>query len=79
MSTDGGELTSLCNEASGLLAQEYSSDIVHLADEIYGFAADRGLELRLELHRKYAKYTSIQEEVFWSRWQLVDTLALLKH
>ena len=78
LSMDADELTSLCIEATSLLNQEYSSDVVHLADEIYGFAADRGLELRVKLHRQYSKYASLQKEVFWSRWQLVDTLALLK-
>ena len=78
LSMDADDLTSLCNEATRLLEQDYSSDVVHLADEIYGFAADRGLALRVELHRKYSKYASAPKEVFWSRWQLVDTLALLK-
>lgn len=73
------QLTSLCDEVTKLLEQEYSFQAVHLADEIYGFAGDRGLELRVQLHRQYSKCDASNEEIFWSRWQLVDTLALLKH
>lgn len=75
---DSDRVMNLCHDVEVLLDQDDSPQAVHLADKIYGFAGERGLEKRVQLHRMYSRRAPNSDEEFWSWWHLVDTLAVLK-
>ncbi|MGM0835141.1 MAG: hypothetical protein ACQEV7_03225 [Bacillota bacterium] len=72
-------------EAFELVQQEvvqtnYSIVSVRLAHEIYGYLGDKGIQLRVDMMRKYLEESDSESltDCFWAKWELVDNLALLK-
>ncbi|MBM7619344.1 tetratricopeptide (TPR) repeat protein [Bacillus tianshenii] len=63
-----------------IVQSNYSIDAVRLGHEIYGYLGDRGLQMRVDLTRRYLKKGSIESlnDLFWANWEMVDNLALLK-
>src|SRR5690625_2219051 len=63
-----------------ILASNYSLESVRLAHAIYGYLGDEGLNERVELMRNYLqlRLNASKEDKFWSKWELIDNLALLK-
>ena len=66
------------NQVEEALDGEITPELVHLADKIYTYMGKLGLEKRILLHRRYIGVAPDNTERFWSHWQLVDTLALLR-
>lgn len=63
-----------------LIDSNYSIESVRLADKIFGYLGDKGLNERIEVMKKYLNTDSQKslEDQFWANWELVDNLALLK-
>ena len=70
-------LTEACNQVEGALKEETTSELVHLADEIYEYMDNLGYEKSILLHRGYIGVAPNNEERFWSHTQLVSNLAML--
>ncbi|MGD6833926.1 hypothetical protein ACQCT5_17265 [Sutcliffiella halmapala] len=64
-----------------LVYSNYSIESVRLAHEIFGYLGDRGLQLRVDMMRKYLEKSDpeLLTDCFWANWELVDNLALLKN
>lgn len=64
-----------------IVDSRYSIDSVRLGHEIYGYLGDRGLQLRVDLMRKYLEKGTLESltDCFWAKWEMVDNLALLKN
>lgn len=75
---DDSLLLEACKEVEDALSHEITPEVVHLADDIYRYMGQVGLEKRISLHRKYLYVVPNLEERFWSHWHLVDTLAILR-
>jgi hypothetical protein len=78
LSTDNILLMETCREVEEAIRQEVTPEWVHLADDIYQYMGQEGLEKRVSLHRTYLNMAPNIEERFWSNWHLVDTLAVLR-
>ncbi len=75
--SDDVVLEELCHQIEHELEKSLNADVVHMADDIYNYMGEVGLEKRLQLHRNYLDSDLAPEETFWSRWHLVDTLSVL--
>ena len=71
-------LTEAHNQVEDALKGEITSDLVHLADEIYEYIGTVGMEKRVPLHRRYLNVASDPKERFWSHRQLSGNLARLR-
>ena len=78
LSVDDTPLMEACREVEEALSKKITPERVHLADDIYRYMGQEGLEKRLSLHRAYMDKAPNAEERFWSNWHLVDTLAVLR-
>ena len=70
-------LTAACNQVEDALKDEITTELVHLADEIYEYMGNLGLEKSVSLHRRYLNVASDTKERFWSHRQLSGGLAML--
>jgi len=63
-----------------IVQTNYSIESVRLAHEIYGYLGDRGLQLRVDMMRKFLEKSGTESftDRFWANWEMVDNLALLK-
>ena len=71
-------LTEAHNQVEEALKGEITSDLVHLADEIYEYIGKTGMEKSVSLHRRYLNVASDTKERFWSHRQLSGNLARLR-
>ena len=65
------------NQVGDALKGEITSDLAHLADEIYEYIGTVGMEKSVSLHRRYLSVASDTQERFWSHRQLSVNLAML--
>ena len=72
------EFQKFSREIENILEKEIASEQVHLADRIYRYMGDSGLEKRISLLRRYKAIAPVLDEQFWAYWNLVDSLALLR-
>ena len=66
------------NQVEDALKGEITSELVHLADEIYEYIGKVGMEKSVSLHRRYLNVASDNKERFWSHRQLAGNLAMLR-
>ena len=71
-------LTEACNQVEGALKEEITSELVHLADEIYEYMGKLGYEKRVSLHRGYLGTAPDNLECFWSHSLLMGSLYMLQ-
>ena len=71
-------LTEAYNQVEGALKGEITSELAHLADEIYEYMGKLGLEKSVSLHRRYLTVALDSKERFWSHQELVGSLAMLQ-
>ena len=70
-------LTEACNQVEGALKDEITSELVHLADEIYEYMGKLGYAKRVSLHRGYLGVAPDNAERFWSHSLLMGSLNML--
>ena len=76
--TSGADiLTEAHNQIEAALKGEISSELAHLAHEIYKYMGKLGKEKSVSLHRRYLNVASDNKERFWSHRQLSVSLAML--
>lgn len=78
LSSDDSPLRQMCLEVETEIDSCLTPELVHLADDIYRYLGQDGLEKRISLHRTYIDVAPNVEERFWSNWHLVDTLAVMR-
>ena len=66
------------NQVEDALKSEITSELVHLADEIYEYMGKLGLKKSVSLHRKYLNVVLDNKERFWSHRRLGDGLISLQ-
>ena len=77
--TSGADiLTEAHNQIEEALKGEITSELAHLAHEIYKYMGKPGIEKSVSLHRRYLKVASDNKERFWSHRQLNVSLAMLR-
>ena len=76
--TDDGPLREVCRDVEALLLKGLSREVVHLADGVFRYLGQEGIEKRIPLHRDYVEVAPDPDERFWSHWHLVDSLAVLR-
>ena len=76
--TSGADiLTEAHNQIEDALKGEITSELAHLAHEIYKYMGKLGKEKSVSLHRRYLNVASDNKERFWSHRQLSVSLAML--
>ena len=65
------------NQIEDALKGEITSELAHLAHEIYKYMGKPGKEKSVSLHRKYLNVAADNKERFWSHRQLSVCLAML--
>ena len=76
--TSGADiLTAAHDQVEEALKGEITSELAHLAHEIYKYMGKPGIEKNISLHRRYLNVASDNKERFWSHRQLSVNLAML--
>lgn len=75
--TDDSPLREVCRDVEVLLSKGLSPEVVHLADGVFVYQGQEGIEKRIPLHRDYMEVAPDPDERFRSHWHLVDSLAVL--
>ncbi len=76
--TSGADiLTEAHDQVEEALKGEITSELAHLAHEIYKYMGKPGIEKNVSLHRRYLNVASDNKERFWSHRQLSVNLAML--
>ena len=76
--TSGADiLTEAHNQVEEALNGEITTELAHLAHEIYKYMGKPGIEKSVSLHRKYLNVAADNKERFWSHRQLSVCLAML--
>ena len=77
--TSGADiLTEAHNQIEDALKGEITSELAHLAHEVYKYMGKLGKEKSVSLHRKYLDVAADNKERFWSHRQLSVCLAMLR-
>ena len=71
-------LTEAYDGIEAALMGEITSELVHLADEVYEYMGKLGLAKSVSLHRRYLNVALDNKERFWSHRQLAGNLAMLR-
>ena len=74
--TDDSPLREVCQDVEVLLSKGLSPEVVHLADRVFRYLGQEGIEKRIPLLRDYMEIAPDPDERFWSHWHLVDSLAV---